>query len=273
MTNIYYIIYKIINQINGKIYIGKHTTSNLEDEYLGSGHYLNRAIKKYRKESFRKEILFVFDNEVDMNEKEKELVDLEFVLREDTYNLVLGGNGGQIVLKEGHPKYEETKSKIKKSRTGCRHWTNGIETVVRKECPGKGWKIGRAENQNFKWSTERKNQKKKEYNSGKMRWWNNGIKNLRAVDCPGVDWQRGRLKSTMSDQFLKNKEYNRKYDYIILKNLGTGDIIKLNNITGEFKEFCKLNKIHNIVTAKKSKNYLIEELIVNPSYNGRFKKE
>lgn len=31
----YNYIYKITNHINGKIYIGKHSTDNLNDEYMG----------------------------------------------------------------------------------------------------------------------------------------------------------------------------------------------------------------------------------------------
>jgi hypothetical protein len=89
-----YIIYKIINKIDGKIYIGKHQTKDLNDNYFGSGKRLKYAIKKYGIENFIKEILFQFDNEDEMNTKEAELVTEEFCQREDTYNLCPGGNGG-----------------------------------------------------------------------------------------------------------------------------------------------------------------------------------
>ena len=45
-------------------------------------------------ENFKKEILYIFDSEFEMNVKEKELVTEEFCARGDTYNLCVGGQGG-----------------------------------------------------------------------------------------------------------------------------------------------------------------------------------
>ena len=86
----FYTIYKITNTINGKYYIGKHQTKDLDDRYMGSGKLLKLAINKYGIEYFVKEILHIFDTEEDMNSKEKELV----VISEQTYNLNEGGHGG-----------------------------------------------------------------------------------------------------------------------------------------------------------------------------------
>lgn len=86
-----YTVYKVTNVINSKEYIGIHATENPYDDYLGSGVRIKLALKKYGKENFKKEILFVFDNPEDMIAKEAELVNEEYVKRDDTYNLVSGG--------------------------------------------------------------------------------------------------------------------------------------------------------------------------------------
>jgi hypothetical protein len=90
----YYTIYKITNQIDGKFYIGSHKTLDLNDTYMGSGKYLIRAQEKYGMENFKKEILFVFDSAEEMYAKEAEIVNADFLVEENTYNLKIGGFGG-----------------------------------------------------------------------------------------------------------------------------------------------------------------------------------
>lgn len=87
------IIYKTTNLINGKIYIGKDLHNN--NNYLGSGIKLVRAIKKYGKESFKKEILEVCDAVNSWHECE-----VYWISRYNAtnpligYNIAEGGNGG-----------------------------------------------------------------------------------------------------------------------------------------------------------------------------------
>ncbi len=89
----HYVIYQVTNLLNGKIYIGKHETFDIDDDYMGSGKLVKRAIEKYGIENFKKEILFDFETEEEMNLKEKEIVNEEFLSRDDVYNLMTGGVG------------------------------------------------------------------------------------------------------------------------------------------------------------------------------------
>ena len=86
----FYTIYKVTNLLSNKYYVGKHMTKDLDDGYMGSGKLIRRAIKKHGRENFKKEILYIFDNEEAMNAKEAELV----IVSEETYNLCDGGHGG-----------------------------------------------------------------------------------------------------------------------------------------------------------------------------------
>ena len=76
----YYYTYQTKNLINGKTYIGIHTTKNLDDGYMGSGLNLRRAIKKYGLDNFVKTILSFFDTMEEMVEEEKFLVNEEWVI-------------------------------------------------------------------------------------------------------------------------------------------------------------------------------------------------
>lgn len=90
----YYLVYKITNLINGKIYVGAHKTEDLNDGYFGSGLLLRKAIKKYGLDSFTRDILFFCEGESEMFKREAEIVDEGFCVRKDTYNLCVGGKGG-----------------------------------------------------------------------------------------------------------------------------------------------------------------------------------
>ena len=71
----FYGIYKITNLIDGKMYIGKHITSDIDDGYMGSGKRIKRAIKKYGEENFRKEWLMFCEDEEELNYMERVYVD------------------------------------------------------------------------------------------------------------------------------------------------------------------------------------------------------
>ena len=114
----YYTIYKTTNLINNKIYIGKHITSNIDDGYLGSGKILLKAIKKHGINNFEKEILFILSSKEEMNQKELEIVDEEFLSRSDTYNLKIGGDGGFDYINNNSLGVRDTEFYKKMSKKG-----------------------------------------------------------------------------------------------------------------------------------------------------------
>ena len=85
-------IYKTTNTLNGRFYIGAHQTEDPNDSYLGSGKLLRRAIKKYGRASFVKDVLHDFDTREEMYAKERELVNTEFKRDPGNYNLIEGGD-------------------------------------------------------------------------------------------------------------------------------------------------------------------------------------
>ena len=90
----YHYLYKTTNLINNKYYCGMHSTSNLEDGYLGSGLKLRCSIRKYGKENFKLEILEFFDDREKLIEAEIKLITEELIDDEFCMNLMNGGSGG-----------------------------------------------------------------------------------------------------------------------------------------------------------------------------------
>jgi|OM-RGC.v1.013590980 NUMOD3 motif. len=90
----HYTVYKVTHRASGRYYIGVHQTEDLDDGYLGSGLHVTRAVEKYGREAFEKEILFNYDNPDEMFSKEKELVTLQVVEDPETFNLCPGGRCG-----------------------------------------------------------------------------------------------------------------------------------------------------------------------------------
>ena len=90
----YHFIYKTVNQVNGKWYVGMHSTSNLEDGYIGSGKRLRYSIRKYGIENFKMEIQEFLPDRRSLKEREKEIVNEDLLHDSMCMNLKLGGEGG-----------------------------------------------------------------------------------------------------------------------------------------------------------------------------------
>jgi hypothetical protein len=87
----FHYLYKITNNINGKYYIGRHSTDNLEDNYFGSGVGIRNAINKYGISNFSKEILYFCETSEELWELERKVVDASVVYDKKSYNMGFGG--------------------------------------------------------------------------------------------------------------------------------------------------------------------------------------
>lgn len=102
--------YITTNIINGKQYIGMHSSEDIDDKYLGSGIYLKRAVSKYKKENFKKDIICICETIDEAYNNEEILIGKYNTLYPNGYNI--SPTGGFI--KPGWMS-EESKSKMKKT--------------------------------------------------------------------------------------------------------------------------------------------------------------
>ena len=105
--------YITTNIINNKQYVGAHITDNIDDGYLGSGLILKKAIQKYNKKNFTKEIL-CFCNDVSTSYFNEGIYIAEYnTLQPNGYNISpKGGNCGKGSTSK------ETKKLISKANKG-----------------------------------------------------------------------------------------------------------------------------------------------------------
>lgn len=93
MKKVYHTVYLTKNILNDKIYVGKHSTTNPYDKYLGSGKILRNAINKYGKDNFQKTLLGIFENEEEAFEFEKHSIQIMKEQGFTLYNILSGGEG------------------------------------------------------------------------------------------------------------------------------------------------------------------------------------
>lgn len=95
MSETHYYVYKIINLIDGKYYIGqRHCCCPIEkDNYMGSGKLIKLALKKYGRDNFKKEILEICPTKETLDEAERRWIGEDWLI-DECYNLRPGGIGG-----------------------------------------------------------------------------------------------------------------------------------------------------------------------------------
>lgn len=139
----YNYIYLIKNQLNNKIYIGKHHTDNLDDGYMGSGKLIKLAKNKYGVKNFTKEYLAFCDTEDKLNWFEKFYIKKYNAQNPEIgYNLTEGGDGITGLFGIKNPMYgvhrygkdapfygkhfsDEAKQKQRETHKGKETWMKG----------------------------------------------------------------------------------------------------------------------------------------------------
>ena len=89
-------LYKTTCLITEKYYIGIHSTTNIDDGYMGSGKRLRHSIRKYGVNNHKKEILQFYPNRESLIESEKSIVNSSLLSDNKCMNLKEGGEGGFV---------------------------------------------------------------------------------------------------------------------------------------------------------------------------------
>ena len=233
------VIYKITNLVNGKFYIGKDKYNN--PAYMGSGVLLKKAMNKYGKENFIKEILEECSSLEELSEREIHWIEKLNAITEG-YNIATGGNGGNTI--GNHPSNLEIRNKMSKTRIKL-SIKPSFETLKRAEFSRKKNHPG--------YGTNISDKNKMEYNkkhSDKIKeYWNKNIhpqKGKKLDEFYGTD-RANEIKKKISDKISGEKHPNwnkktsediklkiknscikskNKYSIIIINNLGHEIIVE-----------------------------------------------
>lgn len=207
-------IYKIINIINNKIYIGKTTRTPQERfaEHIRhamnhENRYLYDAMNYYGYDAFIIEEIIEADNEA-LNDLESYYISLfRSNNSEFGYNMTSGGDGVpelspevesiraakiSAALKDRHQPPELVKKRAEKLRGKKR--SAEVRLKMSEAHKGKtAWNKGVATTEETKQKLREANIGKKQSDATKLKrsekmskliWYNNGIRNIRAIECP-----------------------------------------------------------------------------------------
>jgi hypothetical protein len=110
----FHFTYKTTNLINGRYYLGMHSTNRIDDGYLGSGKRLYYELNKYGRDNFKFEILEEFESREELVRAEINLITEQDLKNPNCLNLKQGGSGG--FSKEDWEKGQKVVSALLKER-------------------------------------------------------------------------------------------------------------------------------------------------------------
>jgi len=113
-----FIIYKITNLVNGKIYIGqtkRDINIRMADHVKRNKYYVQRSLNKYGLESFAVSIIDEADTKRAIDEKEIHWIKFYNCRSPRGYNCTKGGDGND------NPRSAETREKVRLANLGEKH--------------------------------------------------------------------------------------------------------------------------------------------------------
>lgn len=146
-------VYKTINKLNGRIYIGQKC-GKFNPNYKGSGLLLRRALNKYGEENFTVEVLAYGLTPEERNRLEKRFIAeyRKIIGEREVYNIADGGQGGGMIGKK-HSKATLKKMRInhsdfsgKNNPMAGKHRTEESKDKIRKILTGRKYSPERCEN-------------------------------------------------------------------------------------------------------------------------------
>jgi group I intron endonuclease len=153
----HFYIYRIINLLNEKDYVGKKKIKNgnnpLLQNYWGSGYHIKNAIKKYGLQNFKKEIL---EDNIETDEKagEREIFWISEFRKKGKaiYNIAPGGsiqawNKGLIMKDVLGEEYNQLLSMKAKGRKKSQEWKDKIGLANKGNIP---WDKGKKRSEHSK---------------------------------------------------------------------------------------------------------------------------
>jgi len=189
-----------------------HSTSNLQDGYIGSGKRLRYAIRRYGFENFKFEILEWCKDRTSLINKEKEIITQQHLLDENCYNLKLGGlGGGKFYSKEHQYKCSQAAGIKHRKMLECDENYRKKISISRTETNKKNHSNGRLKSiqQSYSWVGKKHKEETKKKISEKnllnhqgqknsqfgTKWITNGLQNkkIKSSDSLPQDWIYGRV--------------------------------------------------------------------------------
>jgi len=151
MDKKFHYLYKVTHKASGRIYIGIHSTDDLDDRYFACGTYraadpkiqdwsrsnhafenpnhIVNSLIKYGPDAFTREILKYRDSREEILALEAEIVDEDFVKKKSTFNQRSGGQGSffsdatrELISKNNPMHRDEVRKKV--SEAGKERWTD-----------------------------------------------------------------------------------------------------------------------------------------------------